>query len=68
MNQIRNAQHVYHHSADEGAKINAKVERNSKGYNWEVTVTGASSPDEALALIEEAEAKLKARFGTPAIE
>jgi hypothetical protein len=56
-------QHVYHHTEPSPAKINVKIERNTKGYNFEVTVTGASSVDEALALISDANAKLKEQYG-----
>ncbi len=44
-------------------KVNLKVERNSRGFNWEVTVTGASSADEALTILKDAEAKLAAQYG-----
>lgn len=62
MNLRTSAQHIYHHY-DDAPKVNIKVERNSRGYNWEVTVSGAKSPDEALAIIQETEAKLKATYG-----
>lgn len=42
---------VYHHRGDDGPKINSAVEKNSKGYNYSATVTGARSPEEAIALI-----------------
>jgi hypothetical protein len=54
--------HVYHHTVNDGPKINVKVEKNSRGYNFEVSVNGATNIDEALALVKEAEAKLKAEF------
>ena len=56
-------QHVYHHNVSDGPKVNLKVERNSRGFNWEVTVTGASSADEALSILKDAEAKLAAQYG-----
>ena len=39
-----------------------KVEKNTKGYNYEATVTGAKTVDEALALLNNAIAKLKATY------
>ena len=30
-------QHVYHHYDNDGARINVKVEKNTKGYNYEAT-------------------------------
>lgn len=58
-----NEQHIYHHTDNDGARLNMKVEKNTKGYNWEATVTGAKTVDEAIALLTEAEATLKAKFG-----
>lgn len=55
-------QHVYNHYDGE-LKVNIKLERNSKGYNWEVTVTQAKSPDEALQIIAQTEEKLKSKYG-----
>ena len=57
-------QHVYQHS-DATLRINLKVERNSKGYNWETGVTGATSVDEAMRVLAEAEGALKKRYGAP---
>ena len=57
-------QHV-HIWADQGPKIDIKAERNSRGYNWEIKVSGAKSTDEALAMLAEADAKLKAQFAPP---
>jgi hypothetical protein len=57
-------QHIYHHSDSDGAHINLKIERNSRGFNYEATVTGAKSVDEAIALLKDAESKLAAAYGT----
>ena len=59
------ASHVYHHTVSE-TKVNMKLEKNSKGFNYEVTVTGASTADEALEIIRDAEQKLYAAYGQPA--
>lgn len=55
-------QHIYHHNDSDGARVNVKVEKNTKGYNYEATVTGAKSVDEAMALLNDAVAKLKATY------
>ncbi len=56
--------HHYHHyeNAPASVKVNAKVEQNSRGLNYEVTVTGASTPEEAARLAKEAMQRLKAEF------
>ena len=59
-------QHVYHHNDSDGARINVKVEKNSRGFNYEATVTGASSVEEAMSLLKEAESRLKAEFASEA--
>lgn len=55
-------QHVYHHHGDEAARTNVKVVENTRGFNFEVTITGARSADEALALAKDAYSKLAAEF------
>ncbi|MFZ6029745.1 MAG: hypothetical protein ACOYYS_18690 [Chloroflexota bacterium] len=58
------AQHVYHHyDGNNGPRVNVKLEKNSRGYNWEVTATGAANVDEALALVRDASEKLRAEYG-----
>lgn len=57
-------QKLYHYSnVTVTPSINMKVEKNSRGYNYEVSVVGVESVDDALKLIKEAEAKLKAEYG-----
>lgn len=58
-----NEQHIYHHSDGDGPRITVKVERNSRGFNYEAAVSGARTVDEALALLRDAEAKLQAAYG-----
>ena len=62
--------HVYHHSDKSGLGVNVKVEKNTKGYNWEVTVTSASSVAEALMVLNDAETSLQAMYGAtpPTVE
>jgi len=56
--------HVYNHAAEVPVKVNVKIEKNSKGYNWEATVVGALSVDEAMALLKEADSRLRVEYGT----
>ncbi|MFZ2992607.1 MAG: hypothetical protein WA061_02720 [Microgenomates group bacterium] len=57
-------QHVYNHEDTLEPRINIKVEKNSKGFNYDVTVTEAKSVDEAMELVKDAIKKLKIEFGT----
>ncbi len=61
---MENDVHHYHHyeNAPAAVKVNAKVEQNSRGINYEVTVTSAASPEEAARLAKEAMQRLKAEF------
>lgn len=56
-------QHIYHHQAADGPRVNVKVEKNSRGVNYEATVLNAGSPEEALALLRETVALLEAEYG-----
>ena len=58
-------QHVYYHNDYDGAKMNFGIEKNTKGYNWNVTVTGAKTVAEAILLLNQANAELKALYGAP---
>jgi hypothetical protein len=53
-------QHVYHHTE---SSVNVKVEKNSNGFNYEVSVHDAKTVDEAMAILKDAEGKLKAQYG-----
>ncbi len=61
---MENDVHHYHHyeNALAAPRVNAKVEQNSRGMNYEVTVTSASTPEEAARLAKEAIQRLKAEF------
>lgn len=65
MNTILTApdQHVYHHSDPKRPTVNVTVTRNTKGLGWEVTVNGAESPEEAVALAEETISALREIYG-----
>lgn len=55
---IQVLRHEYGGSPD---KVRIKLERNSKGINWEISATGATV-DETLALIAEAKAKVEGAY------
>jgi hypothetical protein len=59
---INASQHIYHHNDDQ-AKVSVKVEKNSRGMSWEVSVSGAATVDQALSLVKDAEVKLAAEYG-----
>ncbi len=50
--------HVY----PEPDRVRLKVEKNSKGFNWEVSVSGGTL-EEAKTLLDAATAKMKAEYG-----
>lgn len=56
---------VWHNSTPAGPKISLKVERNSRGTNVEISVSGAASPEEAVALFAEAEMALNNHLNPP---
>lgn len=60
-------QHVYHHNIESGPRIYVKVEKNTKGFNYEATVSNAISVDEAMTMLKDAQAKLEAEFGSPVV-
>ena len=45
-----NEAHVYHHSEPVKARVGLKVERNSRSINWEISISDASTPEEAIEL------------------
>jgi hypothetical protein len=57
-------QHIYHHSDSDGVRINVNVEKNTKGFNYEATVTGAKTVDEAMTYLKVAQAALETKYGT----
>lgn len=56
-------QHIYHHSDSDGVRINVKVEKNTKGFNYEATITGAKSVEEAMTALKSAQTALEATYG-----
>ena len=60
-----NKTHTYHHYDNDGARVNVSFEKNSKGYNFSATVTGAKSIEEAMKMLIEAEQALEKEFNSP---
>ena len=55
-------QHVYTHFDKREASISVKAEKNSKSINWEVSVSGAATPAEAIKLLRQAIDLVKAEL------
>ncbi len=55
---------VHHvHSYERPARsVRLRLERNSRGYTWEVSAEG-ETVDEALALVRDADARLRREYG-----
>lgn len=63
MDEYKGGSHIFHHYETLNAdKVRVKVEKNSRGLNYEVSVSGATV-DEALELLRDAESKLRAEYG-----
>jgi hypothetical protein len=58
-------QHIYHHSDSDGVRINVKVEKNTKGFNYEATITGAKTVEEAMTALKSAQSALEEKYGAP---
>jgi hypothetical protein len=58
-------QHVYHHQVgSDEPKINVKAEKNSRGYNYEATVTGCANVEQAMELLDKVMESLQRTYGT----
>lgn len=55
--------HHIHHSEPTTPHISVKAEKNSKGVNWEVSVSGCKSVFEAMDLLDTATADMEKRLG-----
>ena len=60
-----NTTYVIHKTFDSGPRLNVKIEKNTKGFNYEATVTGAKTVEEAMHILETAEQQLRQKYGTP---
>ncbi len=47
--------------------VDLKVEKNTKGYNWEVIVRGYEDPVEAMRILQEREAIMRETYGIPVL-
>lgn len=56
-------QNIYHHYDNDGARVSVKVERNSRGFNYEASVSGAKTIEEAMDLLLKAQGKLNEYYG-----
>lgn len=56
-------QHIYYHHDSDGPRITMKLEKNTKGYNWEVAVSGAKTVEEAMRLLKQGQEELTAAYG-----
>lgn len=54
--------HHYHHE-DDKTRVNVSFEKNTKGYNFSATVTGAKTIEEAMAMLVAARDQLEQQFG-----
>lgn len=54
--------HHFYHADLRNPTVSVKVERNTKGYNFEVSITGANSTNEALELLDTMVAALTERY------
>jgi len=54
--------HHFHHNDLRNPTISVKIERNTKGYNFEVNIAGANSTPEALQLLDTMVMELEQRY------
>lgn len=54
--------HVYHHN-DDKPRINVKAEKNTKGYNYEASVTGCESVEQAMTMLDQVMQSLQRTYG-----
>ena len=61
-------QHIYHHSDQDGLRIAVKLEKNTKGFNYEASVSGAKTVAEAIMTLDMAKKDLEAKYGPAPVE
>ena len=57
-------QHIYHHTVNGNPRLSVKAEKNTKGYNFEASVSNAESVEEAMQLLIELTAALETKYST----
>jgi len=55
-------QHIYYHTANDKPRLSVKAEKNSKGYNFEASVSNAENVEEAMKLLAELTSALEAKY------
>lgn len=65
MSDAELAHHFFYHLSELPPRVNVKIEKNSRGYNWEVTILNAPTPDCAIEMLEDAKAKMASLYGEP---
>jgi hypothetical protein len=62
-----NTLHVMHHSDHTPITptINVKAEKNTKGYNYEASVSGCGSVEQAMTLLDTVMQSLQRTYGAP---
>lgn len=58
-----NVTHVYHHYESHEPSLTIRGERNTKGWNVEIGVSGARTVEEAVKLLDALKAEAEKRFG-----
>lgn len=48
-----------HQTVPTGPKVSLKLSRNSRGFNWEISISGAQNSQEAIELLQDAQAKIE---------
>ncbi len=56
-------QDVYHHN-DDRPRLSIKVEKNSKGFNWEISVSNCTSLDQAFDYLDNMDYEMRQRYET----
>jgi len=59
-------QHIYNHFLNDHVRVSVRVEKNSRGYTYEVNVTGAEGVQQAIDLLDDAMRELRVRYGESA--
>jgi hypothetical protein len=57
-------QNIYHHN-DNTPRLSVKAEKNTKGYNFEASVSNAATVDEAMELLQKLTESLQRVYGNP---
>jgi hypothetical protein len=61
-----NDMNVYNHYDNDGPRVSVKVEKNSKGFNYEAHVQGCATVEVAMLMLKDAIDRLNATYGAPA--